>query len=147
MKKAIYVSALIAFAMLSCKDNKKSTTEEMSTQEVAVIEANTETTFGVRGNCEMCKKTIEAAALGIHGVSYADWNVDLKKIEVKFNSKMTDEMAIHKAIAASGYDTDQLSGSDDSYKSLPKCCQYDHSMDMSLSSTEISMDEQMHSEH
>ena len=146
MKKAIYASALIAIAMVSCKNNNSSS-EQSQTYEVAVIQANTETTFGVRGNCEMCKKTIETAALGIHGVTHADWNVDLKKIEVAFNSEMTDEQSIHKAIAASGYDTDQMTGEDNSYKKLSKCCQYDHSMEMNQNSADMHSDEGEHMTH
>jgi len=40
MKKVIYATLLVAITMISCKDNKNSTTEP--SQEVAVIEANTE---------------------------------------------------------------------------------------------------------
>jgi copper chaperone CopZ len=145
MKKVIYATLLVAITMISCKDNKNSTTEP--SQEVAVIEANTEASFGVRGNCEMCKKTIETAALGIPGVTHANWDVKLKKIDVKFNSEMTDQMAIHHAIAASGYDTDQMTAEDASYQNLPKCCQYDHSMEMSINDSEATMDHQMHESH
>ena len=145
MKKVIYASLLVAVTMISCKDNKSQTAE--TTQEVAVIEANTQASFGVRGNCEMCKKTIETAALGIAGVTHANWDVKLKKIDVAFNSEMTDQMAIHHAIAASGYDTDQMSAEDASYQNLPKCCQYDHSMEMSQSHSEDDMDPQMHEGH
>ena len=41
-----------------------------------------------------------------------------------------NEMSIHDAIAASGYDTEKVLGNLDAYNSLPGCCQYDHEMEM-----------------
>lgn len=35
--------------------------------------------FGVRGNCGMCKATIEKAATALEGVSKADWSVAKKQ--------------------------------------------------------------------
>src|SRR5690606_2152787 len=113
MKKALLSIAVLAvIGMTSCKnqtEEKQETTE--TTEEVKEI-AMAETTFGVRGNCGMCKKTIETAANSVEGVAAANWDIDLKKIEVKYDDTKTDEMAIHNAIAASGYDTDQVSGSE-----------------------------------
>ena len=44
-----------------------------STTEQATISM---TIFGVRGNCNMCKKTIKKAANSVKGVSKANWNKD-----------------------------------------------------------------------
>ncbi len=76
----------------------------------------------------MCQHTIEKAANGVAGVASAHWDVDKKVIDVAFDGSKTDLMAIHNAIAASGYDTDKVSGSEAAYSDLPGCCQYDHSM-------------------
>ncbi|NQY31265.1 MAG: cation transporter, partial [Flavobacteriaceae bacterium] len=89
--------------------------------------------FGVRGNCGMCKTTIEKAANGVIGVSIANWNVDKKKIDVSFDGTKTNEMTIHKAIAASGYDTDKAIGDLKAYDGLVACCKYDHAMQMNQS--------------
>ena len=78
----------------------------------------------------MCKKTIEKAVNGVDGVTKAVWDVDKKKIDVSFDDSKTDEMAIHHAIAASGYDTEKVSGDLNAYNNLPGCCQYDHEMTM-----------------
>ncbi|MBU3822059.1 heavy-metal-associated domain-containing protein [Flavobacteriaceae bacterium XHP0103] len=123
MNKLIFI-LMIAVGVVSCKNETKSSTNEF--QELAI----TTTSFGVRGNCEMCKKTIENAANGVEGVANADWNVEQKKIEVSFDGSKTNEMAIHKAIAASGYDTDKVLGNEQAYNGLPSCCQYDHNMEM-----------------
>lgn len=87
-------------------------------------------TFGVRGNCNMCKKTIEKAANSVKGVSKANWNKDKKMIMVSFDSSKTNEMEIQKAVAASGYDTEKVKGNLDAYSGLPGCCKYNHSMEM-----------------
>jgi hypothetical protein len=42
-------------------------------------------------------------------------------------------MTIHKAIAASGYDTEKVMGDEDAYEGLPGCCKYDHDMMMNQS--------------
>lgn len=89
-------------------------------------------TFGVRGNCEMCKKTIETAANSINGVKTAVWDKENRKITVFYDKKKATIMKIHKAIAKSGYDTDMLNGDDSVYENLPGCCQYDRNQEMNI---------------
>ncbi len=133
MKKVLLsIAVLAAIGMTSCKNQTEEKTETSETVEEVRETAMTETTFGVRGNCGMCKETIEEAANSVEGVTSADWSIDLKKIDVKYDDSKTNEMAIHNAIAASGYDTEKVSGSEEAYKELPNCCQYDHEMEMNL---------------
>ena len=128
MKKVILSLAIIAaVGFTGCKNDSKQKTE---TTEVSNVIANRTLSFGVRGNCGMCKNTIEKAAHAVEGVVNATWDVDKKKIEVSFNDTKTNAAKIHNAIAASGYDTEKVSGSADAYKGLPACCQYDHEMTM-----------------
>lgn len=129
MKKVILCMAVIALGMTSCKNEAKKETEA-ATVEASNEVAMTDLSFGVRGNCGMCKKTIEKAVNAIEGVSNANWDVDKKKIDVSFDETKTNSMAIHQAIAASGYDTEKVAGSEEAYKGLPGCCQYDHEMGM-----------------
>lgn len=84
----------------------------------------TTTTFGVRGNCGMCKKTIESAAKKVEGVEKASWDSKSLTLTVSYADWKTNESEIHKAVAASGYDTDQIQASSEAYSSLPGCCQY-----------------------
>ena len=95
-----------------------------------VAQSLTTISFGVRGNCGMCKKTIEKAANAVDGVTNAVWDVEKKKIDVIYNNTKTNEMAIHNAVAMSGYDTEKVSGNTEAYNGLPGCCQYDHEMEM-----------------
>ena len=62
-------------------------------------------TFKVYGNCGMCQKTIEAAALDAKGVKSATWDMDEDMITVVFDSSKTDLDKIKTVIAESGYDT------------------------------------------
>lgn len=87
------------------------------------------TTFGVRGNCGMCKATIEKAAQ-IDGVSSAKWDVAKKEIELSYNPKTTNLKEVHASIAKAGYDTDQTTRTQESYDNLHGCCQYDPNMKM-----------------
>ena len=85
MKKVILsVAVIIAMSLISCKNETKQK-EVTSTTEVSKEIAMTDLPFGVRGNCGMCKNTIEKAANGVEGVAKATWNVDKKKIEVSFD--------------------------------------------------------------
>jgi mercuric ion binding protein len=133
MKKLILSWAVItALVFTSCKNvaKKEITT---TTTEVSVAEAKTNLTFGVRGNCGMCKMTIEKAANSVEGVSSAVWDVDQKKIDISFDDGKIDALVIHEAIAASGYDTEQVAGNEEAYDGLPGCCKYDHAMVMNVS--------------
>ncbi|OAD44531.1 heavy-metal-associated domain-containing protein [Polaribacter atrinae] len=142
MKKVILSLAIIAtVGFTSCKNETK---QKTNTTEISKEVANASLTFGVRGNCGMCKNTIEKAANAVEGVSNANWSIDKKKIEVSFDDTKTDVMAIHTAIAASGYDTEKVSGSEEAYNGLPGCCKYDHTMAMNQSG-EVTADD--HANH
>ena len=142
-KVILSVAVIAALGLTSCKNETKKETETTTT-EMSKDMAMTDLSFGVRGNCGMCKNTIEKAANGVEGVASANWDVDKKKIDVSFDDTKTDAMAIHKAIAASGYDTEKVAGNEEAYKNLPGCCQYDHEMMMNQSGEEESDD---HSNH
>ena len=133
MKKVILSIAVIAVLVFtSCKNEAKIEVKTTKT-EVTVTAIKTNLTFGVRGNCGMCKKTIEEAANSVEGVASAIWDVDQKKIDISFGDGKIDAVAIHKAIAASGYDTEQVAGNEEAYDGLPGCCKYDHAMVMNVS--------------
>lgn len=142
-KVILSVAVIVAMGLTSCKNETKKI-EETTTTEVSNEIAMTDLSFGVRGNCGMCKNTIEKAANSVEGVASANWDVDKKKIDVSFDDTKTDAMAIHNAIAASGYDTEKVAGNEEAYKNLPGCCQYDHEMMMNQSGE---MKSDVHSNH
>jgi copper chaperone CopZ len=85
--------------------------------------AKTET-VKIYGNCGMCEETIEKAG-NIKKIAKVDWNVDTKMATITYDAKLTDQDAILKRIALSGYDSDKFLAPDDVYNNLHGCCQYD----------------------
>ena len=79
--------------------------------------------FKVSGECEMCKKRIEAS-VKVDGVQAAQWNPDTKVMKVKYDAGKISIEKIHQLIAAAGYDTDKEKANPSAYSSLPQCCQY-----------------------
>ncbi|MDF2188662.1 heavy-metal-associated domain-containing protein [Paraflavitalea sp. CAU 1676] len=94
-------------------------------QSVLAQDSKTET-FKVYGNCGMCKKRIEKAAVG-EGIAKADWNVETKIMTITYDPSKTTNAAIQKKIAAVGHDTEKEKASDSVYNKLPGCCLYDRS--------------------
>ncbi len=84
----------------------------------------------VKGNCGMCEKRIEKAAMGVDGVSKADWDKVTKKLEVVFNDTKTSVDKIETAVAKVGHDTPHHKSSDEVYNKLPDCCKYDRQADL-----------------
>jgi copper chaperone CopZ len=85
--------------------------------------AKTET-VKIYGNCGMCEETIEKAG-NLKKIAKVDWNVDTKMATITYDAKLTDQDAILKRIALSGYDSDKFLAPDKAYSKLPNCCQYD----------------------
>jgi len=90
----------------------------------AQSEAFTKVIFNASGNCEMCKERIEKAAKSVSGVSTAVWDLNTKKVTVKYVENQTTAEAIEKAIAEAGHDTEKFKASNDVYNQLPECCLY-----------------------
>lgn len=81
-------------------------------------------TFKVSGNCEMCKKRIETAALTTKGVKTAMWDDSTQTITVTYKADKTSEEVIGKSIAKAGYDNDHATAEPGAYNKLPACCKY-----------------------
>ena len=91
--------------------------------EAQIKNAKTET-VKIYGNCGMCEKAIEKAG-NLKKIAKVDWNVDTKMATITYDSKVTNQDAILKRIALSGYDSDKFLAPDNAYSKLPGCCQYD----------------------
>lgn len=83
-------------------------------------------TYQVLGNCGMCKRTIEKAAVKA-GVATASWDSEKDQLTVSFDPAKTNADAILKAVALSGYDNIAYKAPEDAYNDLPGCCHYDRS--------------------
>ncbi len=138
MKKGILLFVMIAgLTIVGCKGDAKTETEA-NTESKATIKSSSKgkelsmSSFGVRGNCGMCKETIEKAAKSVKGVAEATWDVKKKSITISYDEYVVNENVVHKAIAAAGYDTNKVKGDREVYTNLPKCCQYSDEQLMNL---------------
>ncbi len=83
---------------------------------------NASTAFWVRGNCEMCKATIEEGLSGTPGVAAATYDLDAHMLHVDYDSTQINLKGLHAACAAVGYETKEQAAGEQAYAELPKCC-------------------------
>ncbi len=81
--------------------------------------------FEVAGNCDLCEHRIEKAATSVGGVNSAEWNKEIKMLEVIYDSNHVNIHKVHKAIAKAGYDTKMIKAGEKAYDELPACCKYE----------------------
>ena len=82
------------------------------------------TKIKVSGNCGMCKNHIEKAAKDA-GATKASWDKATKLLTVSFDVSKTSTDKIETAIAGAGYDTEHKEATQEAYKKLDECCQYE----------------------
>lgn len=136
--KSIYLLFSV-LTVVSCMNNKQPEVKVIGIPAVETAEIITsDLTFGVRGNCGMCKSTIESATMSIEGVDTASWSTESKMISINVSSEINDQFIndIHNAIAKSGYDTELSTALDEDYDKLPMCCKYNREMVISSNDTE-----------
>lgn len=80
--------------------------------------------FHVSGNCEMCKKRIEKAALNVSGVKMADWHLDCGTLHLILNENKTHADSVRVSVARAGHDTDKIKATTETYEKLHSCCKY-----------------------
>lgn len=135
-----YISLLFSvLTVVSCMNDKQpevKVIEVSATKTTEIIKSDV--TFGVRGNCGMCKSTIESATMSIEGVDTASWSTESKMISINVSSEINDQLIndIHNAIAKSGYDTEISTAVDEDYDKLPMCCKYNREMVIASNDTE-----------
>ncbi|MFT6497857.1 MAG: copper chaperone CopZ [Alphaproteobacteria bacterium] len=126
---SLIIVLLIVYFLRDMSFNDPANSDVNDAKAEAIVELmGTETSFGVKGNCKMCKKTIEASALSLEGVLKADWDVKTKQVSLVYDDQMIDLISVHKAISDSGYGTDLNELNKEAYDNLPLCCQYDPDM-------------------
>lgn len=79
--------------------------------------------YKIFGNCDMCKKHIEAAVYKSNEAKGV-WDKNTKMLAVTYDSLKTNVAIILKRVADAGYDNDKFIADNDVYKKLPECCQY-----------------------
>ena len=81
-------------------------------------------TVKVSGNCGMCKNTIENAGNKSREAEI-EWDSDSKVATISFDSIKTSKSEILKKVALAGYDNELFIAPEETYASLPGCCQYE----------------------
>lgn len=112
MKKFILLIVLVT-PLLLCAQSKK------------IEKVN----FEVKGNCEMCKKRIEKAALTVRGIKMASWDIPSNIISILHDPRKASLNDVQKAIALAGHDTPLSKAPDSIYKDLPMCCLYERAIE------------------
>lgn len=79
----------------------------------------------VNGNCDMCKKRIEKAALSVKGVKSAVWHADHQDMHLILDENKCTLDQVHEAVAKVGHDTDKVKATDEAYDDLHGCCQFE----------------------
>ncbi len=125
--KGLIFGAIIMW-FVSCNEQivvkKAPTTENKTTSEL-----QSDYSIGVKGNCGMCKSTIEKAVKGLDFVENAEWGIKTKILDVEFiDSVNFDLEALNSAINQSGYETMNTTADQTAYDALPMCCKYDRNM-------------------
>lgn len=104
MKRLIVLSAMLFISTLAFSQSKKA--KIMTTAQ-----------------CEMCKMTIEKAVNQLEGIETAELDITSKKLKVKFDESKLSLDRIRQAVAAVGYQADDVLAKEKAYKDLPQCCQ------------------------
>ena len=60
----------------------------------------------VNGNCGLCQKRIQKAALSVEGVKSATWDIPSHQLSLILNEEKCSLLDVKKAIAKVGHDTD-----------------------------------------
>lgn len=75
--------------------------------------------------CGMCQFTIEGALAKVDGVESAELDLVTKKIKIKYDAKVIDVTTLRQAIAAVGYDADDVPARPRAREALADCCKGD----------------------
>lgn len=103
-------------------------------------------TVKIYGNCGMCESTIETAG-NIKNQSTVDWDKETKMASLVYDGSKTSKEEILKRIALSGYDSDIFLAPDDTYSSLPSCCQYERAKKTTINIEASNSETKDHSMH
>jgi mercuric ion binding protein len=72
--------------------------------------------------CGDCKERIDGGLNYMKGISFAELDLESKKVTVKFNTSKITLDGVKKKINAVGYDADDSKADPEAIKRLPACC-------------------------
>lgn len=75
--------------------------------------------------CDMCKETMESELIYEKGIKKVVLDLSDMKLHVTYDPRKTDSLSIKNAIAALGYDADEVPATEEGYRDLHPCCKKD----------------------
>ncbi len=72
--------------------------------------------------CDMCEKTIETELIYEKGVRHVDVYLEEAIVQVQYDDRKTDPVAIRTALSKLGYDADGVKADEKAWQKLPDCC-------------------------
>jgi len=96
----------------------------------SAIAGNKTTKIKTSAICNMCKDRIELTVNVLPGVKKSMLNEKTAILLVRYDDKKITLDEIRKAIAASGYDADDIAKDQKAYAVLPSCCKSGSSCDV-----------------
>ncbi|HTE31789.1 MAG TPA: heavy-metal-associated domain-containing protein [Chryseolinea sp.] len=106
--------AVIAFQSGNAQSGKELLNNRTKTESIKVY-----------GECGMCKKRIEKAAIAVKGVQSANWNEDSKYLTINYDLFKKDVPDnVQQKVTEAGHDTGKYKADDAVYEGLPACCHY-----------------------
>jgi hypothetical protein len=124
MKKYLFIYALVVLFVSLHNALSAQKPAGMVKKQASTASVEQTASFLVLGNCGMCQKTIQTAALGA-GALAANWSMETDLLTVQFNPSQTSIDALQKAIAKVGYDNAGYKAEEETYNNLHSCCKYD----------------------
>ncbi len=80
--------------------------------------------------CDMCKVSIEKALFKLEGVKAVELDLVTKKVSIRYDADKINVATLRQAIAATGYDADEVPARPKAYDNLAACCKKGSSCDM-----------------
>ncbi len=109
MKNAMFLLMLVMFTFNVSAQEKK------SKYKTVMIQTSAE--------CGDCKDRLEDLMNYTKGVSFAELDLETKKLTVKFKPSKISLAEIKTKISELGYDADEVKAIPEAVKKLPLCCQ------------------------
>ena len=72
--------------------------------------------------CGSCKKRLESGLANLPGVIAVRLDLNSKKMKIKYDDQQTQPEKLKQAIAALGYQADEMPPRKEAYTQLPECC-------------------------
>lgn len=123
MKKTIVKISAIVFLLMA--GNQLNAASNPILAELEIVSDSTTESFKVYGNCGKCKRTIEGSLNDQEGIYSSNWDKETKIIEVNYDSSLISLDEIKMKITSVGYDTEEQRATEEAYKGLSGCCQYE----------------------